>query len=124
MMEVLRMIPGVSRLPIASVEKYLLRQGWTKGTTTNPNAMVYEGPLWDVHGNPLTVVLPARKSLGDADRRIMDVVRTLAAIESKSPESVVEAMFHGGTRRRLVTGKVHSKVLPRSQVAKQVASEV
>ena len=119
----LRMIDGVENLSIDSIEKYLQQTGWAKGVSVNSRALPYEGPQ-DIYGKPITVVVPARKTIIDADRRINDVVRTVAGIESRSPESIVEAIAKLGIPRRVVAPKTSSKVVSRLHPRKQVKAEV
>lgn len=88
----------ITNLSIQGVESYLRTTGWTKvATPTNPNALVYAGPL-DIHGEPIIVVLPAHEDLTDANRRMNEVVRTVAKIEGKSPRHVAMEIVGRGLR--------------------------
>ena len=72
---------------IAATAAYLEKNGWRRVESKNPNALVFHGPN-DIYGTPLIVVLPAHKTLIDADLRLNDAMRTLAVLNATSPEQM------------------------------------
>ena len=85
-------------LSVSDVASYLQKHGWQQVSNPNPNALVFSG-FKDLSGKPQLLVVPATVTLIDAERRLNDVVRSLALLEAKSPQQIVQSIRRAGISR-------------------------
>ena len=90
---------------LSQIATYLERRGWREAPSSNPNAVIYHGPL-DIYGKPLIAILPAREDLTDAGRRVDDVVSMLSTLEKKQPTQLLREIKTGRASRVAATAVI------------------
>ena len=88
MLEISPQLLKDAQLSVNSMAAYLIQHDWQQLPNHNDRVMIFQG-INDDLGNPVLLTLPNNDSFGDALRRLAEAVNLVAAIEDRSPESVL-----------------------------------
>jgi hypothetical protein len=88
MLEISPQLLKDARLSVSEMAAYLIQHGWQQLPNSNDRLMIFQG-INDDLGNPIFLTLPRHDRFGDALRRLAEAVNLVAAIEDRSPESIL-----------------------------------
>jgi hypothetical protein len=88
MLEISPQLLKDAQLSVSNMASYLIQHGWQQLPNRNDRVMIFQG-INDDLGNPILLTLPRNDGFGDALRRLAEAINLVAAVEDRSPESVL-----------------------------------